>query len=343
MYRSGAKLIAGAWANLLLGDKFIEGGTRKQIHELTYVRTSCTCLVCVIRFHRAQNNDAPSEEDNGSLSSSSSSYTPQNSAMANFVRPYSLPLAKELTKVGGLSSWRELEIGTIIRLNSRSAAKLKFTEDMRQLFSHLCYTGPMSNESVYRKVTTIGVNYYLYNKGKKERKVYLQGDLVQLSIEMGVVKLGTRPLRMDEVGTYYILYKRQVMKIYIGELVLEGNSFGSYVAPLQSFQIKPFLTREPGICRTQNTYLTYRYLVKLTLCLCIMFRFIPTGIKFFVGVGEEGESFTALIPSAGVWSAVVYPCTKLTKPSPVTVLFAFQVDVLLCSRIIVWVTKEDLA
>ncbi|KAI0564605.1 hypothetical protein FGB62_25g418 [Gracilaria domingensis] len=147
--------------------------------------------------------------------------------MANFVRPYPVPSVKQLKKIGGLTSWRELEIGTIIRLNSRSAAKLKFTEDMRQLFSHLSYNGPISHEAVYRKVTTIGVNYYLYNKGKKERKVYLQGDMVQIPLEMGIVKLGTSPLYLGEVGAYYILYKRQVMKVYVGELVLEGNSFGS--------------------------------------------------------------------------------------------------------------------
>lgn len=226
MYRAGNKLSAGAWANLLLGEKFCEGSSKKHMHELTYTRTSCTCLVCLIRSKRSP-VDALSEDENGSLSSTASTYTPENSAMANFVRPYCLPLAAELKSIGGLVSWRELEIGTIRRLNSRAAAKLHFTEDMRQLFSHLCYTGPLSHEAVYRKVTTIGVNYYLYNKGKRERKVYLQGDLVQLPLEMGVIKLGTRPLRMDEVGAYYILYKRQVMKIYIGELVLEGNSFGS--------------------------------------------------------------------------------------------------------------------
>lgn len=220
--------MASAWASLLLGDKFTDGGSRRQVHELTYTRTYCTCLICHIRLARAKSvENAALEENSGSIVSSTSSYTPANSAMANFVRPYSLPVAKEFASIGGLLSWRELEIGTILRLNSRAAAKLRFTDDMRDIFSHLCYTGPWSHEEVYRKVTTMGVNYYLYNKGKKERKVYLQGDLVQLPIEMGVVKLGTRPLRMDEVGAYFVLYRKQVMKLYVGELVLEGNSFGS--------------------------------------------------------------------------------------------------------------------
>lgn len=149
--------------------------------------------------------------------------------MANFVRPYVLPPAKHLARIGAESTWKELEIGSVVRLNSRAGAKLKFTEDMKTLFSHVSYTGPMTHELMYRKVTTIGVNYYQFNKGKKERKVYLQGNLYQLPLEMGVVKLGTRPLRTDEVGAYHILYRRQVMEIYVGELVLEGNSIGSYV------------------------------------------------------------------------------------------------------------------
>lgn len=95
----------------------------------------------------------------------------------------------------------------------------------------------MSHEHIYRKVTTIGVDYYVYNKGKKERKVYLQGNLIQLSLEMGVVKLGTKPLRTDEVGAYYLAYRRQILQIYVGELVLEGNSFGSYVQVISAHDL----------------------------------------------------------------------------------------------------------
>lgn len=109
--------------------------------------------------------------------------------MANFIRPYALPTAAEFKCLGGVSAWRELEIGTIVRLNSRASAKLKFTDDMKLLFGHLSYTGPVSHEEVYRKVTTIGVNYYLYNKGKKERKVYLQVRRICQSFRLGVLEL----------------------------------------------------------------------------------------------------------------------------------------------------------
>ena len=96
--------------------------------------------------------------------------------MANFVVVYRLPANKHLLSIGGAASSKELEIGSVIRLNYRASAKLRFTEDARELFGHLAYTGPISHEEMFRPVTTIGVRYYLYNKGKKKRKVYIQGE-----------------------------------------------------------------------------------------------------------------------------------------------------------------------
>lgn len=159
-------------------------------------------------------------------------YTPATSAMANFVRQFPLPCADDLRRIGGKAGHAELQIGTLVRLHSRAAAKLVFTPDMKKQFAQLAYTGPLSHESVYREVTTIGVNYYQFNKGMKERKVFLHGNLIRLPLHMGVVKLGTRPLRFDEVGSRFVMYRSQTMLIYSGDLVLEGNCVGSYVSPL---------------------------------------------------------------------------------------------------------------
>lgn len=233
VYRVGRKLEGGSWCNLLLGDKFTVRGGKRQRHELTYIRESCTCIRCCLRDSEALQESESREPPEKTLDvvsvSSVSARTPVHSAMANFVVTYSLPSSQDLAMIGGVSSWRELEIGSIIRLNSRPAAKLKFTDDVRQLFGHLAYTGPVGHEEIYRVVTTIGVDYYLYNKGKKERKVYIQGDLVRLPINVGVVKLGTQPLYMDDLGATFVLYRSQIMSIYVGEIVLEGNSIGSFI------------------------------------------------------------------------------------------------------------------
>jgi hypothetical protein len=151
------------------------------------------------------------------------------SAMANFTQLYSMPSRSDLISIGAEHSTRELEIGTLIRLQSRAQAKLIFTEDVRLLFGNLAYTGPLSHEALYRNVTTLGVNYYAYNKGKKSRKVYVQGDLVRLPVEMGVVKNGAQAMFLKEIGSTFVLYKPQVLSIYIGRIVFEGNSIGSFI------------------------------------------------------------------------------------------------------------------
>lgn len=251
LYSSGVRLIGGAWCNLLLGDRFQPGASKKQRHELTYRRTVCSCLNCSVQVvdvarqyasSRREGNTLPHGEFNSNsdetstnrstevLSTMSSmTRTPMHSAMANFVVKQRIPALKDLIAIGASVSSKELEIGTVVRLNYRSSAKLKFTSDVSELFQHLAYTGPISHEEIYRQVTTRGVHYYLYNKGKKERKVYLQGHLVRLPIPVGVIKLGTQPMHMKELGATFLLHRKQIMSIYIGQIVLEGNSLGSFI------------------------------------------------------------------------------------------------------------------
>lgn len=239
LYSSGVRLIGGGWCNLLLGDRFTPGTSTRQRHELTYRRSACSCIICrlkgveMLREQHEHNRELDRESNGYSAeilsTMSSTSRTPTHSAMANFVVKHRLPSSDALKLIGGSSSSRELEIGTVVRLNYRASAKLKFTYDVRELFGHFAYTGPISHEEVYRRVTTIGVHYYLYNKGKKERKVYIQGELIRLPVQVGVVKLGTQPMYVDELGATFCLHRKQIMSIYVGEIVLEGNSLGSFI------------------------------------------------------------------------------------------------------------------
>lgn len=263
LFASGMRLLGGAWCNLLLGDRFAPGSSSRQRHELSYRRSSCSCLVCMVRtaemvrmsiedsgMHRANSEFSESESNPTSAdvlsNMSSAARTPLHSAMANFVVVYKLPGTAALLTIGASTSGKELEIGSVIRLNYRASAKLKFTEDVRELFGHLAYTGPISHEEVYRRVTTIGVHYYLYNKGKKERKVYIQGELIRLPINVGVVKLGTQPMYMSELGATFCLYRKQIMSIYVGEIVLEGNSIGSFIKTGIRYYIG--FGEERGVC-----------------------------------------------------------------------------------------------
>ncbi|KAI0566530.1 hypothetical protein FGB62_7g323 [Gracilaria domingensis] len=251
LYAVGMRYAATAWANLLLGDRFFVANNRQR-HELVYRRSTCTCIICKVRSTerpRTIDQAEPSSlRDDVSTMSVPTCYarTPSHSAMANFVVRYSLPNKAALSRIGASSSFRELEIGTVVRLNYRASAKLKLTDDVKELLGHLAYTGPISHEDMYRKVTTIGVHYYLYNKGKKERKVYIQGELVRLPINVGIIKLGTQPMYMPELGATFCLHRKQIMSIYVGEIVLEGNAVGSFIKTGIYYYIG--FGEEKGVC-----------------------------------------------------------------------------------------------
>lgn len=264
LYTSGLRLVGGAWCNLLLGDRFAPGRCSRQRHELIYRRSMCSCLVCMVKSvevmqaaMRAMENRGAQMGDNSDNESNTASMdvlstmtsmtrTPLHSAMANFVVWNRLPSRDALIGIGGSASSKELEIGSVIRLHQPASAKLKFTDDVRELFGHLAYTGPISHEEVFRKVTTIGVHYYVFNKGKKERKVYIQGDLIRLPLNIGVVKLGTQPLFLSELGATFCLYRKQIMSIYVGEIVFEGNSLGSFIKTGIRYYIG--FGEERGVC-----------------------------------------------------------------------------------------------
>lgn len=257
LYAQGRRLMAGAWCNLLLGDRFQPGSSQKQRHELTYRRSSCSCIECRIKVEKAVRAESERFKKNNrhGMSPREPSFrsvvtdqerTPDNSAKANFVGKTLLPNTPRLKYIGASTSDRELEIGALVRLNYRSSAKLKFTRDFEELFGNFAYTGPIDHEQLYRKVTTIGANYYQNNKGKKERRVYIQGQLVELPVQIGIVKLGTQPTCVDERGATFILHRKQIVSIYVGEIVLEGNSLGSFISTNIRFYIG--FGEERGAC-----------------------------------------------------------------------------------------------
>jgi hypothetical protein len=86
LYRSGMLLLGGAWSRLLLGPRFALGASKKQIHELNYKRSVCTCLPCqVVRanFEHAQSQTAMTKVDSAKTNESnapSSSESPIHSS-----------------------------------------------------------------------------------------------------------------------------------------------------------------------------------------------------------------------------------------------------------------------
>lgn len=227
---AGVRLVAAPWAYLLFGDSFAKTKSRNQVHELIYRRSTCTCIICRIHLHHSNQEAERFSESTVSASTAALQRVHPDSAQAESVKRNPLPCIDDLRKLGATLTSRELPIGEVIRLNNPNSSKLQFEPDVRELFKSLAYSGPISHEALYRQVTTVGVDYYRHNKGKKNRKVFLCGELIRLPISIGVVKNSAYPMYYPELGSTYVLYKSQTMSIYFGQIQLEGNSIGSYIS-----------------------------------------------------------------------------------------------------------------
>lgn len=240
---TGREIAMGKWAQFLFDESVTMGsrsGRGSPRHMLQYVRTSCTCLECVINQVRpsprsissssCSKSREPSLQQTFPLPISPPSianqipYTPVSSALANFVHIKKLPDIKFFRQLQCEEKDTLYQIGTLVRLHSRAGAKLSFTTKVKPFFKRLSYTGPFSHEELYREITTIGVNYYQYNKGLKTRRVYIKGKQINVPVKLGLVKLGTKALYLDERESKYILYRQQTLQIFSGQIVLEGNT-----------------------------------------------------------------------------------------------------------------------
>lgn len=363
LYRNGLVLQGGAWSRMLLGPRFALGSSKKQVHELTYRRSRCTCLGCIVRraldrmqaeaeraaeaaaveadvaaeeavaaaaaaaaavavaeapvspvsFRSSTSSDTSKEKSSrgsycnfedaerlGALSRTSTSdeeeraddpHDPFN--VFSDVRAMSMPVLRKETRMSstmgptrqeflpdfpsgslalhairrqsefvgsppisrrphyypppGISSigippslekqvqriqmptvgdlqkcpgtkvfQGDLLIGDLQRINSRSA-KIKFEEDVKGMFGDAAYAGPSTTAQLYSKVLTVAQDYYKLRRGKKNRRLYIRGYVVQIPIEVGVVKVPRQPLYMSEFGSGYLLHARQT---YVWKLLL---------------------------------------------------------------------------------------------------------------------------
>lgn len=241
---ASGQIVVGTWPQLLFGENQVPASRQSRVssrHLLKYVRTSCTCLQCLVHEEELPARPAfshtshdiptlPFQQQTLAPSFTSPafedqiSYIPASSALANFVALQALPHLSQLRELHCEESDALYQIGTLVRLHSREGAKLSFLDKVKPFFKQLSYTGPLSHEEMYRKVTTIGVDYYQYNKGPKSRRVYIKGKQIRVPIKLGIVKLGTRPLYFQEEESKYILYRQQVVQIFTGQIVLEGNT-----------------------------------------------------------------------------------------------------------------------
>jgi hypothetical protein len=140
-----------------------------------------------------------------------------------------LPSAQTVSLLGGVvQPAAQFEIGVVSKLNSRGGARLTLSEEMKRFAEHAAYTGPSTVAVMYSSVLRFAQAYYHRNKGKRERKVFVRGELQHLPVPTCVLSVGQAPLNMHEPAAIAVLARAQELSLFTGGLVLEG-SFGSYI------------------------------------------------------------------------------------------------------------------
>lgn len=151
-------------------------------------------------------------------------------ARAGPVERMPLPTVGEFESSSACKSVKkgELLIGEVSRLYARGAARFRFDDAIRNLFiTGSAYSGGTRVAALHSKV--LGLALRAYNTGRcrqRVRNVYLTGSVVDMDLEIGVVKLmGNRPTVRNnhEEGAEALLYAAQTITVYTGNICIEGE------------------------------------------------------------------------------------------------------------------------
>lgn len=119
-------------------------------------------------------------------------------------------------------------LGTLSRLHSRGSARLTLSSIMREFVGHAAHCGPVPLSEMLTTVLEFGKAHYRKHKGKRDRQVFIRGEMLKMPLPFCVVDVGATPLNTAEPGSVAVLAPAQEMNLVSGEIVLEG-SFGSTI------------------------------------------------------------------------------------------------------------------
>lgn len=140
-----------------------------------------------------------------------------------------LPDAAELTLLGAfMNKTVQYEIGTVNKLHSRSRSNFIFSETMQQFAVHAAYTGSKSFTELYSQILHFSRKHYDAHQGKRERRVYLRGEMHIFQIPLSVLLVERAPLNIYEQNCCAIIAREQRVRLFHGTVVLEG-SYGSFI------------------------------------------------------------------------------------------------------------------
>lgn len=249
LHRSGGRLQAGGWTRLLLGDDFTTAPAKKQLHVLRFVMAYCPCINCKVEALRgdlglvdvdemlkdAEQGEGLAEgervqwrrriDDIGS--------DPLMIARrgAQFGR---LPSIESFEIIGENLGSHEFELGTVSKISGRGC-RVTFSPFAKLFVSGRRYCGPLQKSEISQLVGEKAKEHYRVHKGKTERRFYVHGTLVQFNVDgCGVALKGLEDDTTEEIAPIGVLFRKQVMSVFIGKLALE-DSFGSFIQTEASF------------------------------------------------------------------------------------------------------------
>jgi hypothetical protein len=142
---------------------------------------------------------------------------------SNATWKWSIPAIDDLHLIGDLIEDSKLEIGLISNLSSRGRAKFSLSPMIQSFLGHSAYAGPMPMADMYTSMLKFATAHCRQNKGKPERKVYIQGGLLRFPLCASVFFIAGTPHNSDEQESMGILAGAQVVHLFYGVLVLEGS------------------------------------------------------------------------------------------------------------------------
>lgn len=149
----------------------------------------------------------------------------------------------ELPSLSGMSllegvraATTQFQLGTLSRLHSRGSARLTLSSIMREFVGHAAHCGPVPLPEMITTVLEFGKAHYQTHQGKRERQVFIRGEMLKMPLPFCVVDVGATPLNTAEPGSVAVLAPAQEMNLISGEIVLEG-SFGSTIDTKMSWYV----------------------------------------------------------------------------------------------------------
>eukprot|EP00177_Eucheuma_denticulatum_P001726 GFKZ01003091.1.p1 GENE.GFKZ01003091.1~~GFKZ01003091.1.p1 ORF type:complete len:236 (-),score=35.39 GFKZ01003091.1:108-815(-) len=147
-----------------------------------------------------------------------------------------LPSIESFEIIGENLGSHEFELGTVSKISGKSC-RITFSSFAKLFVSGRRYCGPLQKNDISKVVGEKAKEHFRAHKGKTERRFYVHGTLIQFNVDgCGIALKGLEDDTTDEIAPIGVLFRKQLMSVFIGKLALE-DSFGSFIHIDESFYV----------------------------------------------------------------------------------------------------------